>query len=88
MEVLRAEGKAQAAKELVELRDGWLRAEGPDEDGKPRTLTNLYNKRPTWLDLANKRLDEAVFAAHGWPADLREEVVLARLLKLNLERAG
>jgi len=24
------------------------------------TLTNLYNVRPTWLDLAHKRLDEAV----------------------------
>ncbi|HEV7859303.1 MAG TPA: hypothetical protein VGO91_11845 [Pyrinomonadaceae bacterium] len=25
-----------------------------------RTLTNLYNGRPTWLDLAHRRLDEAV----------------------------
>ena len=52
-----------------------------------RTLTNLYNERPTWLDLAHKRLDEAVFAAYGWPADLTEIDLLARLLALNLERA-
>jgi hypothetical protein len=26
-----------------------------------RTLTNLYNLRPTWLELAHERLDEAVF---------------------------
>ena len=37
-----------------------------------RTLTNLYNERPTWLDLAHRRLDEAVFAAYGWsPSPLR-----------------
>jgi hypothetical protein len=53
-----------------------------------RTLTNLYNERPTWLDLAHKRLDEAVFAAYGWPADLTDDDLLARLLALNLERAA
>jgi hypothetical protein len=29
---------------------------------KKRTLTNLYNVPPTWLKLAYKKLDEAVFA--------------------------
>ena len=53
-----------------------------------RTLTNLYNERPTWLDLAHKRLDEAVFTAYGWPADLADDDLLARLLALNLERSG
>jgi hypothetical protein len=53
-----------------------------------RTLTNLYNERPTWLDLAHKRLDEAVFAAYGWPANLSDDDLLARLLALNLERSG
>ena len=53
-----------------------------------RTLTNLYNERPTWLDLAHKRLDEAVFAAYGWPADLTDDHLLARLLALNLERSA
>jgi len=52
-----------------------------------RTLTNLYNARPTWLDLAHKKLDAAVFAAYGWPADLSDEEILARLLALNLQRA-
>ena len=32
-------------------------------DLKKRTLTNLYNQRPTWLDLAHKKLDAAVFAS-------------------------
>ena len=30
---------------------------------KKRTLTNLYNDRPTWLRLAHRALDEAVLAA-------------------------
>ena len=48
-----------------------------------RTLTNLYNERPTWLDLAHRKLDEAVFAAYGWESTLSDEDILARLLELN-----
>ena len=55
---------------------------------KLRTLTNLYNERPTWLDLAHKKLDAAVAAAYGWPPDLTDEQILERLLALNLERAA
>jgi hypothetical protein len=53
-----------------------------------RTLTNLYNERPTWLDLAHKKLDEAVNAAYGFPNDLTNDQILERLLKLNLEHAA
>ena len=52
-----------------------------------RTLTNLYNARPAWLDLAHRALDAAVLAAYGWPKDLTDDEILARLLALNLERA-
>jgi len=55
---------------------------------KNRTLTKLYNERPAWLDLAHQRLDAAVAAAYGWPADLTDEQILERLLALNLERAA
>ena len=55
---------------------------------KMRTLTNLYNQKPTWLQLAHKKLDEAVFAAYGWPPDLSDEQILEKLLALNLERAA
>jgi hypothetical protein len=55
---------------------------------KKRTLTNLYNERPTWLDNAHKQLDAAVAAAYGWPADLTDEQILEKLLALNLERAA
>ena len=61
---------------------------GGREGAKSRTLTNLYNERPTWLDNAHRKLDEAVFAAYGWPADLSDDDILARLLALNLERAA
>jgi type II restriction/modification system DNA methylase subunit YeeA len=55
---------------------------------KKRTLTNLYNERPAWLDLAHKKLDAAVANAYGWPVDLSNEQILERLLALNLERAA
>jgi hypothetical protein len=80
---------ADAARRLVALRDRWLNP--PDisaEELKKRTLTNLYNQRPTWLANAHRALDEAVFAAYGWPADLTTQQILARLLALNHERAA
>ena len=54
---------------------------------KKRTLTNLYNQRPTWLDLAHRKLDEAVFAAYGWDPILSDERLLSKLLELDLRRA-
>ena len=59
-----------------------------DVDGKPgldanqlkrRTLTNLYNQRPTWLANAHATLDAAVADAYGWPPDLPDDEVLERL---------
>lgn len=55
---------------------------------KKRTLTNLYNERPTWLDNAHKDLDRAVAAAYGWPEDISTEEALERLFVLNQERAA
>ncbi len=80
-----------AAKELDERRQAWLKPEGASEaDLKKRTLTNLYNQRPTWLLHAHARLDRAVWNAYGWddpdPAAVPEDEILARLLALNLER--
>jgi hypothetical protein len=81
------EAIAAAARRLVELRDGWLNPPGlePDELAK-RTLTNLYNERPTWLVHVHATLDRAVLASYGWPADLPDDEIVARLLALNLER--
>jgi N-6 DNA Methylase len=60
---------------------------------KKRTLTNLYNARPAWLDNAHKALDLAVADAYGWGDDWRagamtEDEILARLFRLNQERAA
>lgn len=58
---------------------------------KKRTLTNLYNARPAWLDLAHKALDAAVAAAYGWEdysPEMPDDDILKRLLQLNLERSG
>jgi hypothetical protein len=80
---------AGAARELVHLRDAWLNPPGiTPEKLKNRTLTNLYNQRPEWLANAHRTLDEAVFAAYGWPPNLAKEEILARLLALNHERAA
>jgi hypothetical protein len=51
-----------------------------------RTLTHLYNARPTWLDLAHRELDEAVCAAYGWDASIKDIGILEELLSLNLQR--
>ncbi|MDQ6969678.1 MAG: hypothetical protein Q9M16_04125 [Mariprofundus sp.] len=60
-----------------------------EADLKKRTLTNLYNARPAWLDNIHKELDAAVATAYGWddytPA-MPDEEILARLFKLNQER--
>ena len=58
---------------------------------KKRTLTNLYNARPAWLDHAHQALDAAVAAAYGWAdygPEMAEEEILRRLLAMNLARAA
>ena len=92
----RVQAIAAAAADLVAKRDAWLNPTGASESElKQRTLTNLYNARPAWLDLAHRALDAAVLAAYGWPVDpstgsghgLTDDEILARLLALNLARA-
>ena len=82
------EAISEAARELVAKRDAWLNPPGASaEELKKRTLTNLYNARPAWLADAHRKLDEAVFAAYGWPAVLTNAEVLEHLLALNHQRA-
>jgi hypothetical protein len=77
----------EAAQRLVELRDGWLNPPGlaPGELDK-RTLTNLYNQRPSWLDNVHADLDAAVLACYGWGPNISGEAILKSLLALNVER--
>ena len=49
--------------------------------------------KDTWLDHAHRALDEAVADAYGWGDDWRaglltDDEVLARLFRLNQERAN
>ena len=83
------EAISASAQRLDTLRNGWLNP--PADSISPtqlrwRTLTSLYNEPPTWLRIAHKDLDEAVFAAYGWPSDPIDGQILALLLKLNLAR--
>jgi type II restriction/modification system DNA methylase subunit YeeA len=80
-----------AAKELDELREGWLNPEGMigAAELRTRTLTELYNARPEWLADAHAALDAAVFAAYGWreaPGELSDAEIIGRLLALNMAR--
>ena len=62
---------------------------GHEADLKKRTLTNLYNARPAWLDNAHKTLDKAIAKAYGWndyTPEMKEEEILRRLLALNHAR--
>jgi hypothetical protein len=80
---------AEAARELVAKRDAWLNPpDASQEELKRRTLTNLYNARPSWLAEAHCKLDAAVFAAYGWPVTSTDAELLERLLALNHERAA
>jgi len=83
----------EAAATLDKLRRNWLDPEGATgAELKKRTLTNLYNQRPSWLQHAHADLDRAVWAAYGWddpvPAEVAEDTILSRLLALNLERSS
>ena len=85
----------EAVAELNRLRDNWRNpvdmlgnSRLTEAQRRQRTLTNLYNQRPQWLENAHSRLDAAVAAAYGWSSSLYDQAVLGRLLALNLERAG
>ncbi len=88
------EAIADAARELDALRERWLNPPDASEaELKKRTLTNLYNARPTWLANAHAKLDRAVWDAYGWPAEetpaeVEEDIILGRLLALNHERVS
>lgn len=63
---------------------------GHEKDLKARTLTNLYNQRPHWLDMVHKTVDAAEAAAYGWEdyiPEMPDEEILARLLALNLDQS-
>jgi len=83
-----------AAVSLDAARIQWLKPDdAPAELVQERTMTDLYNDtekdpRPKWLTNRHHAIDEAVAAAYGWPVDLSDDEILARLLALNLERAG
>ena len=84
---------ADAAKSLHYERLRWLARAGSakPEERANYTMTRLYNRFPSWLARCHSVLDQAVLAAYGWSEDaseLTDDVILERLLDLNLERAA
>ena len=78
-------GEPNVGNQHIAPRPGMGEGKGVRDN---RTLTGLYNTRPDWLDLAHRRLDQAVFAAYDWPPDLADDAILERLLALNGQRAA
>ena len=62
------------------------RSKAAEKELRKRTLTNLYNARPQWLDDAHVALDASVAAAYGWPHHITEDEALEELLMLNSAR--
>ena len=60
-------------------------AAAPRRELGRRTLTNLYNKRPQWLDDAHAELDVAVAAAYGWQSYINDPQALSELFHINIQ---
>lgn len=74
---------AQVARELYLKR---TQAMGSGEGS--RTMTTLYNERPTWLRNLHEDLDRAVLAAYALPVDASDDSIISALLILNRERSS
>ena len=70
---------AAAARTLDEQRRNVCRPNGTYR----RSMTALYNENPPWLQTAHADLDAAVADAYGWPANLADDDLLRRLVRLN-----
>ena len=68
-------------------RHAVARSEAAEKELRKRTMTNLYNARPQWLDDAHNAVDAAVAAAYGWTPDIAKDEALQALLELNRERS-
>lgn len=85
---IQREAISEAANKLHHLRSQWLVPPGQDAKVlKGRTLTNLYNDPPTWLQNLHENLDDAVASGYGWSSDMSDAEILEALLELNQQRA-
>ena len=82
----------EAARRLVHWRNEWKkmrRSEIQPGETNASGLARLYREMPPRLCDMHADLDQAVFEAYGWdesPATLPEDLLLERLLNLNLKR--
>lgn len=59
---------------------------GHELDMKKRTLTNLYNASPAWLQAMHATLDQAVAKAYGLDWPMTDDEIVHHLFKLNQSR--
>lgn len=81
-----AEWTERVPEVVAGFPDRILARTGHEADLKTRTLTNLYNERPAWLENLHRALDEAVASAYGWEWPLSDDEILRRLFELNQKR--
>lgn len=74
------------AEQAAEFPARAIARAGREQDLRARTVTSLYNARPTWLVNAHAHLDRAVAEAYGWDWPLPDGDVLTRLMRLNEAR--
>ena len=78
----------EAARRLVQLRDGWLNPPGLDPaDFAKRTLTNLHNPAPHLARRLPRRPRRRDVDACKGARDLADEGILGRLPELAVDRA-
>ena len=68
---------------MVEKRDSWLNPPVRARRTEKAHTDEPIQRSPYWLADAHRTLDEAVFAAYGWPPTLTDAELLERLLALN-----
>lgn len=64
-----------------------VRHETPREaEMASRTLTDLYNENPPWLQDDHEALNQAVAAAYGWTWPMSDEDIIKNLFDMNAVR--
>jgi hypothetical protein len=81
-----AQGRGATITEMYNLAEA-LRADAKIKLSAAQRLTHERAATTVLLEL-HKKLDAAVTKAYGWPGDLSDEEILARLTALNAERAA
>ena len=74
----------QAVAAVAHTLDEYRRSVCRPEGHYRKSMTDLYNENPPWLQAAHRDLDAAVAGAYGWSVDIPDDDLLRSLVRLNL----